>query len=795
MSPKPQVALGVGVAVSALVAVLSYIWYSERQKIPRGQCLNKSVIDLENAAKIHDSIGELTEVKKQGNSSNRGDGDASTKLNSEVGRATDSVGHRPSKLTADDGRHTGSETEKPPSSSVQLSAVSGVSACSDAGDSAAVVREDLVTRGVAAQQDAAPCDVATEQETESDLDTHLDTDEKRSHVQEAEESESCDDCLSITNLTSAEVKEAVEATTLVDDLMKSTEEEQECCIVTKEDCIVVSAQPCENVPEWDNSVNAVPVTQPIAIPARNTSDAMPVSTSRPMNIPPAQTLTWGSMLDEDNMQEGESPQSHALLNTNNSHSCNNLVDAAADDDSDAVRSLIVTPRKSAKPEPFRVPLEEIECITSSTAPGQKKCKNVSPKKSSEEWAEQKGGRKGRRRSPEKESAVETKSSDQSETKGEDCHSDCHGEVRTYAMVTAGTSGGAAVAVTRPASIGSPMEHLMNSSVSSDHHSVESNDSGKGASDIMQSHIDEPLHDFSLYEFEMPQQLVGKLIGKLGRNVKSLRDKTGANVYIKRHPYFDTYKLCAVEGTPEEIKLALAVISKRFPPAKFPEMTLVQVNAPVDPSVFMPENMQLPFPEEIPVDVIVSSLVSACQVFLQQPTHPTYPTLRLLDESMQLCYHTENAVIPQLPRPIEVGVICAVPVAGMDGWYRAQVVQTQDETDEVDVRFCDYGGYCRMAASSLRQIRSDFMSLPFQATECYLANISPLDETEGFSIEAAAELEELTQGRVIQAQIVGRAEDGVPYVHLYSPVSAVEAAFVNRELVNRGVVQWTEKDLW
>jgi len=49
-----------------------------------------------------------------------------------------------------------------------------------------------------------------------------------------------------------------------------------------------------------------------------------------------------------------------------------------------------------------------------------------------------------------------------------------------------------------------------------------------------------------------------------------------------------------------------------------------------------------------------------------------------------------------------GVICAAPV--MDGWFRAQTVEKFDETDEVLVKFVDYGGYLRIGAADLRQIR-------------------------------------------------------------------------------------------
>ena len=45
--------------------------------------------------------------------------------------------------------------------------------------------------------------------------------------------------------------------------------------------------------------------------------------------------------------------------------------------------------------------------------------------------------------------------------------------------------------------------------------------------------------------------------------------------------------------------------------------------------------------------------------------------------------------------------------------------------ECDIKFLDYGGYSRVPIADLRQIRSDFMTLPFQAVECYMANIAPL----------------------------------------------------------------------
>ena len=44
-------------------------------------------------------------------------------------------------------------------------------------------------------------------------------------------------------------------------------------------------------------------------------------------------------------------------------------------------------------------------------------------------------------------------------------------------------------------------------------------------------------------------------------------------------------------------------------------------------------------------------------------------------------------------------------------------------NSVCVASCDYGGYHSIAANEFRQIRTEFLSFPFQAIECYLANWS------------------------------------------------------------------------
>lgn len=62
------------------------------------------------------------------------------------------------------------------------------------------------------------------------------------------------------------------------------------------------------------------------------------------------------------------------------------------------------------------------------------------------------------------------------------------------------------------------------------------------------------------------------------------------------------------------------------------------------------------------------------------------------------------------------------------WYRVQIVSILSETDEeCMVKFVDFGGFGQMKLTDLRQMRTDFMTLPFQAIECTLSNIRPIGE--------------------------------------------------------------------
>lgn len=333
---------------------------------------------------------------------------------------------------------------------------------------------------------------------------------------------------------------------------------------------------------------------------------------------------------------------------------------------------------------------------------------------------------------------------------------------------------------------------------SDAQSEGSSDSGKGCSDVATPPLRTPASGSSLsgdaslpsvYEFVLPQYLVGRLIGRHGCFVHEIKKNTNASIFIKRHPDTKKLKICAVEGSQADIESALEMIREKFPENRYPDVTLEQVCflPPVPTFPLIPESLQLPLVEGVTNDVIVSSLISPAHFFLQQPTHPSFLALSQLNACMNICYSEPMA--PPLPTPIQVGSICVAPAMG--GWYRAQVVAVGEETEACEMKFVDYGGYSTVNSSVLRQIRGDFMTLPFQAVECYLANVMPFGGHEAvWSKESVAGMEELTQGQVLQAQVCGYAEDGLPVVYLYA-MHGSKVVLVNQELVSRGLAEWME----
>ncbi|EPB76520.1 tudor domain protein [Ancylostoma ceylanicum] len=264
--------------------------------------------------------------------------------------------------------------------------------------------------------------------------------------------------------------------------------------------------------------------------------------------------------------------------------------------------------------------------------------------------------------------------------------------------------------------------------------VSSQDSGRATGGLASSlsPMDEAGDVLPMYEFEIPNTLVGLIIGIKGKTIKELSTRTDVRMLIRQHhtpEKVDTHQICQVRGKREQINRCLQMLRRRFPPARFPELNLQPVLPPPLPNnlfdALASQPSWLTLPDAIPCEVVCSSVIDPGHFFLQQPTHPSFSSLSHLDMYMIRLY-SQGTDIPDLPKPCQItaGLLCAAPVLG--AWFRAVTVSYYAETDEVMLRFVDYGGYTRLPRSELRQIRTDLMSLPFQAIECYLAHVQPID---------------------------------------------------------------------
>ncbi|XP_066507285.1 RING finger protein 17 isoform X2 [Hoplias malabaricus] len=238
---------------------------------------------------------------------------------------------------------------------------------------------------------------------------------------------------------------------------------------------------------------------------------------------------------------------------------------------------------------------------------------------------------------------------------------------------------------------------------------------------------------------------------------------------------------ASKGSKLQVENALALIRKKF---KDLDLTNRRCHVPSLPS--LPITSWLLLPQDSTVEVIVPRVETANYLFVQQHTHPTYYALRSLNEQMLFCYSRPGC--PSLPTPVEVGVVCAAPSADGD-WWRAQVIQHHKDSNTVQIRYVDYGGYVTVNLSSLRQIRSDFVALPFQGSEVILDNVAPLPGKEEFSLEAKEALEELTQGVPLIIKVTG-SRNGLPLAHMWRQAGE-EMILVNGLLVERGLCSWLD----
>ncbi|XP_067101673.1 tudor and KH domain-containing protein isoform X1 [Osmerus mordax] len=187
-----------------------------------------------------------------------------------------------------------------------------------------------------------------------------------------------------------------------------------------------------------------------------------------------------------------------------------------------------------------------------------------------------------------------------------------------------------------------------------------------------------------------------------------------------------------------------------------------------------------------------------EVYVSASENPHHFWIQILGvRSLQLDKLTQemsrfysNETLPeQRVEALVVGDIVAAPYRDHGTWNRARVLGVLGgPSGLVDLYYVDYGDNGELPRDSLRSMRSDFLSLPFQAIECSLADVSPAGEV--WSEAAMDDFDRLTycaEWRPLLAKLCSYSHSEVsswPSVKLYDK-SQGKAGDLGEELIALG----------
>ncbi|XP_029953922.1 tudor and KH domain-containing protein-like isoform X2 [Salarias fasciatus] len=167
-----------------------------------------------------------------------------------------------------------------------------------------------------------------------------------------------------------------------------------------------------------------------------------------------------------------------------------------------------------------------------------------------------------------------------------------------------------------------------------------------------------------------------------------------------------------------------------------------------------------------------------EVYVSAAENPSHFWIQILGvRSLQLDKLTEEMTrfygsaspTDQAVESLLVGDIVAAPYQDHGTWNRARVLGVLD-SGLVDLYYVDFGDNGELPRDGLRRMRSDFLSLPFQAIECSLADVRPKGDTwTEDALDLFDQLTHCAQWRPLQAKLCSYSHSEAsswPSVRLY-----------------------------
>ena len=136
-----------------------------------------------------------------------------------------------------------------------------------------------------------------------------------------------------------------------------------------------------------------------------------------------------------------------------------------------------------------------------------------------------------------------------------------------------------------------------------------------------------------------------------------------------------------------------------------------------------------------VEVYVSDVVSPSCLFCQ-PAHQAEQLAELME---RLSVAASSLATPTRLNQLKA---CLAKFSEDNGWYRGEILSVCDGEASANVRFVDYGNQDIVALSDIRELPSEYLSLPAQAIKCALAQVQSPNEDGEWDPEVGAELGQL-----------------------------------------------------
>ena len=230
--------------------------------------------------------------------------------------------------------------------------------------------------------------------------------------------------------------------------------------------------------------------------------------------------------------------------------------------------------------------------------------------------------------------------------------------------------------------------------------------------------------------QIPRDLVGRFIGKQGKNIKSLMaDSVGAHVYVDQRsaPDSSTVIPCYIQGSASQVNLALKIVACKFPSIEMPPSWLESeppLSGPLPPipassplsSLFSPKGadawkVELPpvSPPPSPFHTVITYIESLSHVWLV--LYESSAQLDDLHQAMAYAYSPSSPFESPSGSPGGTGAdeadltgcFCAVKVSDVH-WLRGRVLGPGSAEGSFEVRLVDYGSTMEASRAVIKPLR-------------------------------------------------------------------------------------------